>query len=223
MTRTRAWAFSLAWLAILVNGPRYVLAYLRVDSVRLDPRAEGALLFLTGAATAIVLTGGNIVLASMIARCDRFGTKLLLGVAWGLQLVFAIVLISPLLVLGVKQSSLDVVLPGAWGWVWALTAVGAVEVIAGATMGGFVATRPRSSSKQVEQGNRWGNLLYQAAYERFGGIEQPLLEKEESRKEAGKWVCPYCGRVDFDTAFAWGGHKSHCSQKPVGGTKNGRP
>jgi len=43
----------------------------------------------------------------MIAKTTSKSTKLFLGVAWVLQLVFAVILIAPTLVLGVRSTSLD--------------------------------------------------------------------------------------------------------------------
>jgi len=216
MKRLRAWSYWIAWLALAVNGPRYVLVYLGMDALALPRAVEMWMLIVTGIATAVVLTGGNIVIASMIAKTTSKSTKLFLGVAWVLQLVFAVILIAPTLVLGVRSTPLTEVITGFWQWVWAITAVGAVELIAGATMGGYIATGYQAKASSSEVGSRWLDLAYKAVSNRLDGGLQPA---DQPASEATKPVdemleCPYCHESGFVSRFQWGGHKARCSLNP---------
>jgi len=57
MKRLRAWSYWIAWLALAVNGPRYVLVYLGMDALALPRAVEMWMLIVTGIATAVVLDG----------------------------------------------------------------------------------------------------------------------------------------------------------------------
>src|SRR5690554_6787623 len=98
----------LALAALLVNGPRLVLIYLRVDGLALPAWAEGPMLGLTGIATGAVLTGGGMFIAHVLARASgrsRLARGFLL-LCWGLLLLFAVVLIAPALVAGIRATSM---------------------------------------------------------------------------------------------------------------------
>ncbi|RME83102.1 MAG: hypothetical protein D6775_09040 [Caldilineae bacterium] len=127
----------VALAALLVNAPRLMLIYLRVDGLALPAQIEGAMLALTGIATGIVLTGGGMYIAHVLARPAGTGgfARALLGLCWVLLLAFAVVLVSPALVAGIRATDMAGVLTTTrWQWVWAVTAVAAVEILAAGAM-----------------------------------------------------------------------------------------
>jgi len=222
MKRLRTWTYWIAWLALAVNGPRYVLVYLGVDSLELPSAIEMWMLIVTGIATAIVLTGGNIVIASMISKTHGW-TRLGLALAWVLQLVFAVILIAPMLVQGLRATPLNQVIAGSWQLVWAITAVGAVELVAAATMAGYVATGSRATSTTSEASNRWFDLAYQVASNYTSASSQEVHTDPEPVATTSEPVapdlevanidpCPYCGRDGFESVYQRGGHMGKCKR-----------
>jgi hypothetical protein len=69
-----------ASLALLVNTPRLILAYLAADGLALAEGWRAAMLTVSAVATGIVLTGGNAYLAHAVARRRRLS----LITIWGL-------------------------------------------------------------------------------------------------------------------------------------------
>ncbi len=125
----------LALAALLVNGPRLVLIFLQADGLALPDNVEGAILAVTGIATGAVLTGGGMYIAHTLAQPAAGRLRLLLAVCWLSLLAFSVVLIAPALVFTLRASELAGVLSAERSqWLWAVTAVLAVEVLAGGAM-----------------------------------------------------------------------------------------
>ena len=139
----------IALAALAVSAPRLSLAFLQADGVRLPAMVEAGLVGLTGVATAIVLTGGNMYLAHSIAdeRVRGGWYKIALGVAWIAELLFSLALIAPSLVNALRASGMDGVLATSGAqWLWAIAAVLAVETLAAAAMVADAAHRSRPAS-----------------------------------------------------------------------------
>jgi hypothetical protein len=127
--------FWIVIAAILVNGLRFVLIFLLADGVKIPASIENTILTVTGIATGVVLTGGGMYLAHQLAEIrGRSGAKIILMTAWVSLLVFSVILIAPALVLSWRNSPLSVIISQEYDWIWAVVAVVAIEVLAGAAM-----------------------------------------------------------------------------------------
>lgn len=122
----------LAIIALLVNVPRFVLVFLRVDGILLPLEVEGVMLGASGIATGLVLTGGGAFIAHRLAESKVRGIpRIFLVVCWISLLVFSVILLAPLLVSAIRTSPLkDVFSSNFSQWLWAVVAVLAVEVLA---------------------------------------------------------------------------------------------
>lgn len=126
----------LALAALLVNGPRFVLIFLKIDSIDMPKPMEAALLTATGIATGLVLTGGGAYIAHALAKSRTGGMlRWFMILCWFLLLIFSVVLLAPLMVAAIDESPLKTVLNSKFSqWLWSITSVLAVEVIAGGAM-----------------------------------------------------------------------------------------
>jgi hypothetical protein len=126
----------LALSALLVNGPRFVIIFLKVDSIDVPKPMEATLLTATGIATGLVLTGGGAYIAHALAESKARGMmRWFMVLCWFLLLIFSVVLLAPLMVAAIDDSSLKTVLNSKFSqWLWSVTSVLAVEVIAGGAM-----------------------------------------------------------------------------------------
>jgi hypothetical protein len=126
----------LALSALLVNGPRFVIIFLKVDSIDVPKPLEATLLAATGIATGLVLTGGGAYIAHALAESKVRGMmRWFMVLCWFLLLIFSVVLLAPLMVAAIDGSSLRTVLDSKFSqWLWSITSVLAVEVIAGGAM-----------------------------------------------------------------------------------------
>lgn len=126
---------KIAAAALVVNTVRYVLVFLMVDGLRFHPAVEGLLLAVSAIATGIVLTGGGVYVAHALSVAHGHQVaRALLVVAWLLLLLFTVVLLSPALVLGIRATDMAKVIAPPLDWLWAIVAVSAVEVLAGASV-----------------------------------------------------------------------------------------
>lgn len=126
----------IAFIALAVNAPRLILVYLRVDNLALWQGLEASLLVLTAIATGGVLSGGGAYIAHTLATTKGGGNwRILLIGIWLLMLFFSVVLLSPLMVSGLRISPFASVLTSDLAqWTWAIVAVLAVEVMAAGAM-----------------------------------------------------------------------------------------
>lgn len=141
----------LAIAALLVNGPRFVIIFLRIDNIDLPLQAEATMLGATGVATGLVLTGGGAYIAHRLAESKTRGmTQFVMVLCWFLLLLFSVVLLAPLMVSAIRISSLQLVLASNFSqWIWSITAVAAVEIIAAGAMAAY-AIEERSSESHLE-------------------------------------------------------------------------
>jgi hypothetical protein len=221
MRRVGLW---IALAALLVSGPRLVLVFLQVDGLRLPIAWEAAILSLTGIATGVVLTGGGMFIAHVLAHAQRL--RVLLASCWALLLVFAVVLIAPMLVAGIRSSALAEVLSGAWQWVWAVTAVAAVEVLAGASMVAVALAADPQPARTRSQPSPLAVLSDALAQRITASIAQPVAvsapsvqdaatttaQHTRSAEQSGAFACRHCGR-SFASVNARSAHeRSHKAQ-----------
>ncbi len=146
MQRRGLW---IAMSALSVSAPRLSMAFLQADGIRLSSHVEAGLVAVTGVATAIVLTGGNMYLAHSIAdeRTRGGWYKFVLACAWLAELIFSVILIAPSLANALQASSMNAVLASTSAqWTWSVTAVLAVEMLAAAAMVADAAHRGRPAS-----------------------------------------------------------------------------
>jgi len=168
--------FALA--ALSVNAPRLMLLYLQADGLALPAGVEGAMLMLTGLATGAVLTGGGMYLAHVLARGHQRGLlRGLLILAWLALLAFMVILLTPMLMIGLRRTGLAEILTVGWQWAWSVTAVLSVEVLAaGAMIANAVAGQPAEATtgrrRPYNQPGRWQRLL-DAATDRAVGRLTP--------------------------------------------------
>lgn len=129
----------LAIAALLVNGPRFVLIFLRVDSLTMPITAEAIMLGVTGIATGLVLTGGGAYIAHALAESQTRGmVRTVMIICWFLLLIFNIILLAPLMVSAIRESSLRNVFETDFSqWLWSITSVLAVEIIAAGAMAAY--------------------------------------------------------------------------------------
>jgi hypothetical protein len=132
-------ALWLALAALGVNAPRFVILFLKVDSIYLPRGLEGFLLAITGIATGTVLSGGGAYIAHVLAHETRGSSvRAFLTISWILLLVFNVILLAPMMVVAVRMSELAYVLdtPGQQ-WLWSIIAIVAVEWLAGGAMAAY--------------------------------------------------------------------------------------
>lgn len=129
----------LAIAALLVNGPRFVLIFLRVDSLTMPITAEAIMLGVTGIATGLVLTGGGAYIAHALAESQTRGmVRTVMIICWFLLLIFNIILLAPLMVSAVRESPLKNVFETDFSqWLWSITSVLAVEIISAGAMAAY--------------------------------------------------------------------------------------
>lgn len=129
----------LAIAALLVNGPRFVLIFLRVDGINIPLQAEAMMLGATGVATGLVLTGGGAYIAHRLAESQARGMiQFVMILCWFSLLVFTVILLAPLLVLAIRLSPLNTVFTTSFfQWIWSITAVAAVEIISAGAMAAY--------------------------------------------------------------------------------------
>lgn len=180
MIRRIGLLFALA--ALSVNAPRLMLLYLEADGLALPAGVEGAMLMLTGLATGAVLTGGGMYLAHVLARGHQRGMlRGLLILAWLALLVFMVILLTPMLMIGLRRTGLAEILTLGWQWTWSVTAVLSVEVLAaGAMIANAVAGEPSRLAIARRDPGRWERLLDAAtdrAVDRLAPEPQPATER----------------------------------------------
>ena len=129
----------LAIAALLVNGPRFILVFLRVDNIDIPLQTEAIMIGATGLATGLVLTGGGAYIAHTLAESKVRGvTQFVMVACWFLLLVFSVILLAPLMVASIRVSPLQSVFTSNISqWVWGITSVTSIEVIAAAAMAAY--------------------------------------------------------------------------------------
>lgn len=159
----------LAIAALLVNGPRFVIIFLRIDNVDLPLQAEATMLGATGIATGLVLTGGGAYIAHSLAESKARGmTQFVMVLCWFLLLLFSVVLLAPLMVSAIRISPLKVVLASSFSqWIWSITAVAAVEIIAAGAMAAYAIEGRSNESYPAGTDNNTFSILSNALVRRL--------------------------------------------------------
>lgn len=188
-------ALALAIAAVAVAAPRLVLIFLEADSLTVETSLRKALLGASGAALALVLTGGGAYLVHAIVRIRRF-QGLLMGIWVGILTCIA-VLVTPRLVAGLRlaTSPLAEVLstePLRWGW--SIVAVLAGELVATGCMLAYAAQHHQQHEHQrllaeLERVGRQRNRLQQRLHQ----MEQRPLAPTSSEPAAGEPQAPAAG------------------------------
>lgn len=157
--------FGIVIAGLLVTAPRLALSYLKADAIVLPANWEAWIFGTTGIASGIVLTGGNALIAHVLA--DKYRSRGLLwwivAAGWIAFLLFAVVLAAPVIVQGLQQSDLSTVLPQIkHQWTWAIVAVLSIEVLIAISMAAYVMHEvhevPAQQSKSQQQPSAIGML-----------------------------------------------------------------
>jgi len=143
MTRTSV-ALAVAIAAVMVAGPRLLLAYVELDGLAMSAGDRRLLLEASALGTVSVLTAGQVILAHHLARSTWQRGPI--ASAWGLALAATVYLSAPVVYVGLPESRLGQVLPGAWGWWYSVIAVLGVELVAAALA--VVAASPATSTEE---------------------------------------------------------------------------
>lgn len=133
--------------ALCVTIPRLVFAFALSDGLALNEQVEFNLLLTSAIAGAIVLTTGNAFLSHILADTfhQRNALWYITASAWGANLLFAVFLIAPTLMVGMQRSALanilrvtvDPIPAGLMQWMWCITAALAFELLAAGSMAGY--------------------------------------------------------------------------------------
>jgi hypothetical protein len=206
--------YALAAAAFLVQAPRLVLTVLAADRIRVAPGTQEQLLSVAAVGTALVLTGGGILMAHAALSAPRW--RLALGVAWVLILTASAGLLAPAIAGGLAGQDLHEVLSSpTLRRAWAVLAALAHELAAAGCMLAAAALRGNCSDPEELELRLWSEI--DAALERAERAEQELSELRagslSSLSSAGeRYACEGCGR-DFATPQARSGHLRSCSAR----------
>jgi len=169
----------LAIAALLVNGPRFVLIFLRVDGINIPLQAEAVMLGATGIATGLVLTGGGAYMAHRLAEARARGTiQFVMILCWFLLLLFSVILLAPLLVSAIRLSALNTVLTSNFfQWIWSITAVAAVEIISAGAMAAYALEGKKREGDEHETQHSAMSILTGALVRRLENsiAPQPIM------------------------------------------------
>jgi len=174
----RRLALALTLAAVLVAAPRLVLIFLEADSLQPGAEVRTALLGASGAALALVLTGGGAYLVHAIVRVGRF--QRLLFALWLVILTCIAVLVTPRLVAGLQGASTplaQVLATPALRWGWSATAVLAAELVATGCMIAYAAEHQQHHLLAELQ-----QELEQLAHQR-NRLQQQLLQANQRLEE----------------------------------------
>ena len=164
-------ALALAIAAVAVAAPRLVLIFLEADSLQVEIGLRKALLGASGAALALVLTGGGAYLVHAIVSVRRF-QRLLVGIWIGILTCIA-VLVTPRLVAGLRLATsplAEVLATDVLRWSWSFVAVLAGELVATGCMLAYAAQHQHQQEHQqlqaeLEQLGRQRNRLQQRLHQ----------------------------------------------------------
>ena len=181
-------ALALAIAAVAVAAPRLALIFLEADSLTVETGLRKALLGASGAALALVLTGGGAYLVHAIVRIRSF-QGLLVGIWVGILTCIA-VLVTPRLVAGLRLATsplADVLATDALRWGWSFVAVLAAELVATGCMLAYAAQHQQQQEHhqllaELERLGRQRNQLQQ----RLRQLEQQPLAPTSSEPAAAQ-------------------------------------
>jgi len=209
MKRLGLW---IAMAAVVVATPRLVLTLLAGERIGLAPGATAALIAISGAGAAVVLSAGQLYIVHVVGTVPR---RVTLAVLWAGILLMTAVLVVPMIIAGLEARTLPEVLtqpvtPG-WGgrWAWAAVAVLAVELAAAVCV--YAARlHGRDAERRAELEQQLSMLQAQLA-----AAQQARQQRRASKQPAaaGELVpcrhgCGYTG-----TEMGERGHQAHCPAK----------
>ena len=185
-------ALALAIAAVAVAAPRLVLIFLEADSLQVEIGLRKALLGASGAALALVLTGGGAYLVHAIVSVRRF-QGLLSGIWVGILTCIA-VLVTPRLVAGLRLATsplADVLATDALRWGWSFVAVLAGELVATGCMLAYAAQHheQHENERLLEELERLGRQRNQLQ-QRLRQLEQRPLAPATSEPAAAELQAP---------------------------------
>jgi len=210
----------IALSAILVQGPRLVLALLAADRQPVAPSVERILLVVTGIGTAVVLTGGNLYLAHTVATVRHW--RRLLVLVWIVVLAASGTLTVPMIAAGLTGRTLPAVLSSnSAAWCWAgLAAVAHELTAAGCILAGAAGAAREASTGQAASAAKPAAASAEPAIASAGAAsaeaaatsEQGAAGRHDSAPEPTPARVPCragCGR-SFRSRLAEAGHLRHC-------------
>ena len=206
--------YLLAAAAFLVQAPRLVLTVLAADRIRVAPATQEHLLSVAAVGTAVVLTGGGILMAHAALTAPRW--RLALGVAWVLILTASAGLLAPAIAGGLAGEDLHEVLSSPLlRRAWAVLAALAHELAAAGCMLAAAALSGNRSDPEELELRIWSER--DAAVERAERAEQELSALRagsgSALSSAGElYPCEGCGR-GFATPQARSGHQRSCPKR----------
>lgn len=204
--------------ALLVTAPRLAHAFIMGDGLMVNADWYYWTLTLTGIASGVVLTLGNAylthVLASHFERRDPLSW--LLAGAWVVYLLFAVALIAPALMVGLRLSPLaDVLGYSFFQWAWAILAALSVEVLTAGSMAAYaIASRAEAQAKPAPL------AIAPVLPQNEPAPALPSLEPVPSEPKAIEvtpvsLACPYCDR-SFASQNALNPHLAKCKARQAG-------
>ncbi len=149
---TIGWAVFFSALATAV--PRMIVAFLMADNIVIERWVQAGLFSVTGIASAVVLTGGTAfighTLGQNMGKTGDLRWKMLASM-WVLSLMASITIMSPALLVELRRSALAEVMSPAWQWVWAITAVFAIEMLATSAMVAMALMEPTNAQEPTQE------------------------------------------------------------------------
>ena len=175
----------LAIAALLVNGPRFIIVFLHADGILLPKGLEGAMLGITGLATGIVLTGGGAYISHQLADSQVKGlVKTIMAIIWLAFLIFSVILLAPLMVQSIQSSELvEVIDSTSMQWVWAVSSVLAVEVLASGAMAAYAIDGRKPRRYRKNKNPTLLTILVTAIAARIQASAQlPIIDQQSSQQ-----------------------------------------
>lgn len=152
-------AMQISLAALLVNGLRFVILFLAADALKLPWLVEGIMLGITGIASGIVLTGGGAYIAhEIVAMRGQVFSRLFMVVCWIILLVSNVILLAPMMAVGLAKTEFTVVLDANQRWLWAVTAIVAIEVLAAGAMVAHAAGQHSNADESIKKDSKPSNF-----------------------------------------------------------------
>lgn len=177
---------KIAMVAIFVNAPRFVIAFLAADGMRFPAIIEGAMLAITGIATGVVLTGGGAYIAhELIAMKGHPWSRAFMAVCWIALLAFSVIILAPMMAAMLANSELVSVLDTVTKRLqWSIASVVAIEVLTAGAMVAHAATQSAEIAVTASNKSSAWNLVSNALANRIASQLQPQATLQIASKPA---------------------------------------
>jgi len=206
----------IAMAAVVVATPRLVLTLLAGERIGLPPGATAALIAISGAGAAVVLSAGQLYIVHVVGTVPQ---RVTLAFLWAGILLMTAVLVVPMIIAGLEARTLPEVLtqpvtPGWAGrWTWAAVAVLAVELAAAvcvyaARLHGREAEQRAELEQQLSMLQAQLAASQQARQQRRASKQQPAAAGELVPCRNAGAGCDYVG-----SEMGERGHQTHCPAK----------